>query len=60
MIFFHDKGFTVLHLASLNNRLNIVQELVKDLDEKNPVAENFELLTPLHVAALGHNRSILH
>ena len=30
-----------------------------DLDEKNPVAENFELLTPLHVAALGHNRSML-
>jgi ankyrin repeat protein len=42
----------VLHVATQFGRLKIVQELMKDLDIKNPVAKGFHNLTPLHQAAI--------
>jgi ankyrin repeat protein len=48
-------GNTVLHYAAEKGHLNVVQELTKDLENKNPVATGHFGRTPLHEAAVkGH------
>ena len=49
-------GMSVLHIATFCGHVEIVKEICKDLDEKDPIAgEIYEHNTPLHLAALeGH------
>ena len=50
------QGMSVLHIATYCGHIEIVKEICKDLDEKDPIAgEIYEHNTPLHLAALeGH------
>ena len=44
-------GWSVLHLAASNGHVDIVKEIAKDLDQKDPKAGT-ENRTPLHLAAM--------
>ncbi|MDR2548100.1 MAG: ankyrin repeat domain-containing protein [Rickettsiales bacterium] len=49
----YDEGDTILHLAALSNYIDIVNDLIKNVEDINPVNGGGE--TPLHLAAQnGH------